>query len=186
MIGKRFGACSAVLCCALTLGVRTAVAQPAKEGWHGVPPVDFGKLRYESTVTSGDCTAAGADVGSRRVWAAVLGCAQSPQVTAGLKLQPLTNSGAQPYGKIVATFEVTQVVGSVMLEVLARQHGSPSGTSIQWIKQPGRYTLVSHLMKLQVGLPYEAIAEAFVAPCRELCGVSMKIVEIKWEFQGGV
>ncbi len=171
------------LCCALTLAAAGGSAQVATR--------DLSVARQQAlaiasnwqgfTTGEGPCRIVQASQTSKKLWAAVLGCGPSGQVAAGFRLPPLSLGSPLSNVKVFATFQVTGVAGPVKLQVVARKLGAPYGLKEQTITQPGTYTVSGPDFDLTAGDGFVAEAAVLVGPC-DFCGVSTKVVEIKWQF----
>ncbi len=184
MSRERVGVGMMVACCVLVYSTGRAFAQPGAANVQAVRQLAaFVASSYEKYVFgTGDYKIADVDVNSRKVRAAMLRSANG-QLVAGLKLKPLTSGGALPNARVVATFDVTQVVGTVTIEVAAVEAGNFHGVDLERVSQPGRYTLTGQPFTLEAGTPYEARGQVYMMACPEICGVSMRVVEVKWQIE---
>lgn len=141
--------------------------------------------QYEKSVTpDATCMTADAKPATKEVWAAQLACKGGSQLKAGFRLAPLTTAAPIPNAKIVATFEVSQVVGSVSLSVASRKGGMAFGVGNLAVSRPGTYTVTSQQpFTLEADQPFKAEAHAYFGTHSSgVDAVVLRITEIKWEF----
>lgn len=135
----------------------------------------------------GPCQTGDASPGARTIWAATLGCIQTPSPTiyTALLLPVMTSGAGAPNAKVVATFVVSQVLGAAHLFASAHIPNSTAtqGSQGVFITKPGTYTVTGKPFTMQANQPYHAAASVYMLDkCESACAVVARVTDLRWAF----
>lgn len=136
-----------------------------------------GYTKYEGS--GGDCLVGRAHPPTKSVWVAKLSCAGDKNVAAGFMIGQLTSTTPLSGVKVVATIEVTQIVGTADFNPRFGLAGSAPAYLGKRITQPGTYTASAGPFDLQANKTYEA--GAILVAIGSFTAVQARITEIKWD-----
>ncbi len=130
-----------------------------------------------------------ANLTSRKAWAVTVGNPPLSAVNAGFKSQPVSSGGVLAQGRVTASFEVLQVLGTttyvcLMISKSGAETGQFGAKQSGALNGPGPVTLVTDQFTMHPGVQYEA--RAFVVTMSDFAGGGInagvvKVTEIKWE-----